>query len=136
MALHCVPNILSTYIPKTKTIQPNYPNINHIYPLIKKKKKIPIGGFSVLMVVGGQYDRGGGPSDFSFSIFQMFYQFQVFYSETMCFNFVVKQCVLFNNPQHFCVSLSLSNALSGQLLLLILNYYFFAFFKILKWWVC
>ena len=55
------------------------------------------------MVVGGQYDRGGGPSDFSFSIFQMFCQSQVFYSETMCFDFVVKQYVLFNNPRHFCV---------------------------------
>ena len=65
------------------------------------------------MVVGGQYDGGGGPSNFSSFPFQMFFQSQVFYSETMCFDFVVKKCVLFNNPQHFCVSLSLSKALSG-----------------------
>ena len=65
------------------------------------------------MVVGGQYNGGGGPSYFSFSLFQMFCQSQIFYSETMCFDFVVKQCVLFNNPQHFCVSLSLSKALFG-----------------------
>ena len=30
MALHCAPNILSIYILKTKTIQPNYLNLNHI----------------------------------------------------------------------------------------------------------
>ena len=75
----------------------------------------------------------GGPSDFSFSLFQMFCQSQVFYSETMPFDFVVKQCVLFNNLQHFCVSLSLSKALSDQLLLLVLNYYyFFVFFLNIK----
>ena len=28
--LHYASNILSTHIPKTKTIQPNYSNINHI----------------------------------------------------------------------------------------------------------
>ena len=60
------------------------------------------------MVVGGQYDGGNGPLDLSFSLFQIFCQSQVFYSETMRFDFVVKQCVLFNNPQYFCVSLSLS----------------------------
>ena len=65
------------------------------------------------MVVGGQYDGGNVPSYFSFSLFQMFFQSQVFYSETMRFDFVVKQCVLFNNPQYFYVSLSLSKALSG-----------------------
>ena len=65
------------------------------------------------MVVGGQYDGGSSPSDFSFSLFQIFCQSQIFYSETMHFNFVVKQCVLFNNPQHSCVSLSLSKALSS-----------------------
>ena len=65
------------------------------------------------MVVGGQYDGGDVLSDFSFSLFQMFCQSQVFYSETMPFDFVVKQCVLFNNPQHFYVSLSLSEALFG-----------------------
>ena len=65
------------------------------------------------MVVGGQYDGGNVPSDFSFYLFQMFCQSEVFYSETMHFDFVVKQCVLFNNPQYFYVSLSLSKALSG-----------------------
>ena len=80
------------------------------------------------MVVGGQYDGGDVPSDLSVSLFQMFCQSQVFYSETMCFDFIVKQCVLFNNPQHFYVSLSLSKALSGKLLLLVLKYYFFYFF--------
>ena len=65
------------------------------------------------MVVGGQYDEGDAPLDFSFSLFQMFCQSQVFYIETMRFDFVVKQCVLFNNPQHFYVSLSLSSALSS-----------------------
>ena len=65
------------------------------------------------MVVGGQYDGGGGTLDFSFSLFQMFCQSQVFYSETMRFDFVVKQCVLLNKPQYFYVSLSLSKALFG-----------------------
>ena len=48
------------------------------------------------MVVGGQYDGGGGTLDFSFSLFQMFCQSQVFY-----FGNIVKQCILFNNLQHF-----------------------------------
>ena len=40
MALHCAQNIISTYIPKTKTIQPNYLNLNHIWaPNLKKKEK-------------------------------------------------------------------------------------------------
>ena len=69
MALHCELNILSTYIPKTKNIQPNYP------PLIlkrKRKKKKARRGFGVLMVVGGLYNKGGDPLDSSFSLFQMF----------------------------------------------------------------
>ena len=33
MTLHWAPNILSTYIPKTKAIQPNYPNLNRIVRL-------------------------------------------------------------------------------------------------------
>ena len=65
------------------------------------------------MVVGGQYDGGDIPVDFSFSLFQIFCQSQVFYSETMRFDFLVKQCILFNNIQHFYVSLSLSKALYG-----------------------
>ena len=77
MVLHCALNILSTYIPKTKTIQPNYP------PLILKrkrgKKKKARRGFGVLLVVGGLYNKGGDPLDSSFSLFQMFCQSQVFY---------------------------------------------------------
>ena len=44
--------------------------------------------FSGLMVVGSQYERGGDPSDSSFSLLQMPCQTQVFYfdnSETMRF---------------------------------------------------
>ena len=71
MVLHYALNILSTYIPKTKTIQPNYP------PLILKrqrgKKKKARRGFGVL------YNKGGDPLDSSFSLFQMFFQSQVFY---------------------------------------------------------
>ena len=40
------------------------------------------------MVVGGQYDGGGGLSYSSFSLLQMLYQSWVFYfgdSETVCF---------------------------------------------------
>lgn len=42
------------------------------------------------MMVGGQYDGGNDPLDFSFPLFQMFCQSQVFYGETMHFDFVVK----------------------------------------------
>ena len=45
----------------------------------KKKKKKAHRGFGVLMVVGGLYNKGGDPLDSSFSLFQMFCQFQVFY---------------------------------------------------------
>ena len=44
-----------------------------------KKKKITGRGFGVLMVVGGLYNKGGDPLNFSFSLFQMFCQSQVFY---------------------------------------------------------
>ena len=44
-----------------------------------KKKKKAHRGFGVLMVVGGLYNKGGDPLDSSFSLFQMFCQFQVFY---------------------------------------------------------
>ena len=76
MVLHYALNILFTYIPKTKTIQPNYP------PLILKrkiKKKKTRRGLGVLMIVGGLYNKGGDLLDSSFSLFQMFCQSQVFY---------------------------------------------------------
>ena len=75
MVLHYALNILSTYIPKTKNIQPNDP------PIILKRereKKKNRRGFSVLMVVGGLYNKGSDPLDSSFSLFQMFCQSQVF----------------------------------------------------------
>ena len=75
MVLHYALNILFTYIPKTKTIQSNYLNLNHIYaPNLKrkKKKKITRRGFGILMVEGGQYNGGGDFSNSSFSLFQMF----------------------------------------------------------------
>ena len=59
------------------------------------------------MVVGGQYEKGGGPLNSSLSLLQMLCQTQAFHfgsSETIS---------LCNSPQHFCVSLSLPNALSG-----------------------
>ena len=57
MALHCAQNIISTYIPKTKTIQPNYLNLNHIWaPNLKKKRKrkrkLPVGvSVSFILVI-------------------------------------------------------------------------------------
>ena len=77
MVLHYALNILFTYIPKTKTIQPNYPPL--ILKRKRKKKKKTRRGFGVLMVVGGLYNKSGDPLDSSFSLFQMFFQSQVFY---------------------------------------------------------
>ena len=46
---------------------------------------------------------------------------------------ILKYFISFNNPQHFCVFLSLSRSLSGQLLLLVFYYlYFSLLFLILK----
>ena len=45
----------------------------------KKNKTKARRGFSVFMVVGGLYNKGGDPLDSSFSLFQMFFQSQVFY---------------------------------------------------------
>ena len=45
----------------------------------KKIKKNTRRGFGDLMVVGGQYDKGGDPLDSSFSLLYMFCQSQVFY---------------------------------------------------------
>ena len=45
----------------------------------EKKKKKARRGFSVLMVMGGLYNKSGDPLDSSFSLFQMFCQSQVFY---------------------------------------------------------
>ena len=59
------------------------------------------------MVVGDQYDEGRGIKFLSLSFKCFVSLIHVFYSETMHFDFVVKQCVLFNNPQHFCLSISL-----------------------------
>ena len=72
MALHCAPNIISTYILKTKTIQPNYLNLNHIQTPNLKRKRNTHRSFGILMVVGGQCNRGDDPLDSSFSLFQMF----------------------------------------------------------------
>ena len=54
--------------------------------------------------------------------FSFFYKY--FVNLKSFISFIVKQCIPFNNPQHFCASLSLPRTLSGQLLLLPLNYYF------------
>ena len=78
MVLHYALNILSTYIPKTKNIQPNDPPIILKRKRGEKKKKKARRGFGVLMVVGGLYNKGGDPLDSSFSLFQMFCQSQVF----------------------------------------------------------
>ena len=55
------------------------------------------------MVVGGQYDGGGGLSDSSFSLLQILYQFWVLFILV-----IVKQYVSFNNPQYFHVFQSFS----------------------------
>ena len=48
--------------------------------MVKKKKKLLVRrGFGDLMVVGGQYDKGGDSLDSSFSLLYMFCQSQVFY---------------------------------------------------------
>ena len=44
----------------------------------KKKKKITFRGFGILMVIEDQYNEGDDPSDFSFSLFEMFCQSQIF----------------------------------------------------------
>ena len=76
----CTKYSLYLYTQKKKTTQPNYPNLNHIEaPNFKKKKKITLRGFGVLIVVGGLYNRCGDPLNSSFSLFQMFCQSQVFY---------------------------------------------------------
>ena len=54
-SLHCAPNIFSTYILKTKIIQPNYPDQIIFKPLMKNTEKKK-NTCSSLMVVGGQYD--------------------------------------------------------------------------------
>ena len=72
-------NILSTYIPKTKTIQSNYPSLNHIETPNLKRKKITHWDFNGLMMVGVQYNRGDSSSNSSFSLLQVIFQSQVFY---------------------------------------------------------
>ena len=52
------------------------------------KKKNSRRDFGGLMMVGGQYEKGGGPSNSSFSLLQMLCQTQVFHfgsSETVRF---------------------------------------------------
>ena len=68
MALHCALNILSTYTPKIYIyiyiyLTKLYKLTSYLSPYFKKKKrkkKIIRRGFDGLMVVGGQYDEGGG----------------------------------------------------------------------------
>ena len=79
MTLHYVPNTFSTYVPKTKTNQPNYPNLNHIQAhnfsfFFFKETKLLVGGFGSLIVVGDQYNRDESPSNFSFNLLKMFCQ--------------------------------------------------------------
>ena len=60
-------------------------HINDLKPWLKKNSRRDFGG---LMMVGGQYEKGGGPSNSSFSLLQMLCQTQAFHfgsSETIHF---------------------------------------------------
>ena len=51
MISHCAPNILSTYIPKTKNYLTKLPIFEPLILEEKRKKKITCRGFGILMVI-------------------------------------------------------------------------------------